>query len=1252
MLRSASYATSAPASFKFPNASAIFDSGCSTTTFNHKGFFDKVEIIDRQIQTADSTISVTHAGPVPPFFEAFYIPGLHTNLISMSDLDDLGVSMHIENGKLTCIYNGKAIFEVDKKNSLWKARADKMLECLQRSIGTQASDNWSRARQAGSTVQSFNSDVSLLVNSSAAIEAFLSLWHKRLFHRNIADLCKAIIQSRIIVGDVSQLKLQYRSQMTENVCDSCAKSKSHAFPKPAASKQGQLPRPRRQQRVVTVPQSSDRAIAISGFDESIEHPGGFKAGVVSTDLTGPYSVRTLKGNYVGNQVFLEIDSKYAYIYFYRNKSDAIKNLKSLVDFDLKKQRMRLSSYHSDGARELCGVEVQKYLASIGAQSTWISADVPQENGFSERHFRTECEQSQASMLYARYLPKSLWNFAKSAFTHVYNRFPTETSKGWMSPYEHKKGKAPDVSHLRIWGSKCYADIALSHRRKDFAPRAQVGYLVGYSEIQRDAYQIWVPETNRIVVSRSVVFDEAIPQGDVDFAKDPYWREVRQFAKRVVAKKRDEGDFYYLVDLIFFDPDIDSECLVKEIRIQNKYIVAVYVCLKDGIETGKSSSMHVADVEKLLGIHMSEDYEVEEENAGSARALTILSSLSHSINQAQIVSVQQDLDMPMRSQSSAEKSHVEERNALSQETSPTAAGGYLGFAERGVSTSSRDELKGRLILTQAFRTDSPYGSETPRVGADSTISLVVEVPHFKGALYTFANDYVARKDPVTVKEAMSGSLANRWKQAIATEISNIKDRGVVEEVVAPSDLRNIIGCKFVFKTKMKHGELDKYKARLVARGFTQVEELDYNETFAPVARMNTLRIYLKKSVDLGHFRVTIDFVAAFLNSDLSEELYMEAPDGWLVKPGHVLRLRKAIYGLKQAGRNWYQLLCDYLVGKEGFVKCLSEHCVFTKENGRIMMIVYVDDAIISSLVEAEATDLVARIQQYFELGEIGPLSWYLGSAIEDSGSSVRMSQKDYIEKMLKRYNYEQLGVQETPMIEKYAIVRSPEDELFTEFDMKSKIGSLMFAAVCTRPDIAFAVSYLARFTNHPSQLVCQAIVRVFAYLKGTKSMAITFVREDGVPPTVYCDSDYAGDVNDCKSTSGILVMIGSSPVSWYSSKQTLTAQSTTDAEIVGMNQAAKEIVWLRNLFREMHLELFQPTKLKCDNTSSMKLAFNPVFHKRTKHIMVKFQYLVEQLEANEITLEYVKSALNLADFFTKSLTIKVFRNLRDLIGLKV
>jgi hypothetical protein len=239
-------------------------------------------------------------------------------------------------------------------------------------------------------------------------------------------------------------------------------------------------------------------------------------------------------------------------------------------------------------------------------------------------------------------------------------------------------------------------------------------------------------------------------------------------------------------------------------------------------------------------------------------------------------------------------------------------------------------------------------------------------------------------------------------------------------------------------------------------------------------------------------------------------------------------------------------------------------------------------------------------------------------------------------MLKRYNYEQLNAEETPMVERYAIVKDPEDELFEDFEIKSKIGSLMFAAVCTRPDIMFAVSYLARFSNHPSREVCQAVIRVFKYLSGTAELGITFRREDGAKPLVYCDSDYGGDANDFKSTSGIAVFIGSTLVCWYSSKQTTTAQSSCDAEIVSMNLASKEIVWVRNLLEEMGFKLHEPTKLMCDNQSAIKLGYNPVFHKRTKHIMIKIAFLVEQLQIDILILEYVKSKENWSDGFTKAL----------------
>jgi hypothetical protein len=212
------------------------------------------------------------------------------------------------------------------------------------------------------------------------------------------------------------------------------------------------------------------------------------------------------------------------------------------------------------------------------------------------------------------------------------------------------------------------------------------------------------------------------------------------------------------------------------------------------------------------------------------------------------------------------------------------------------------------------------------------------------------------------------------------------------------------------------------------------------------------------------------------------------------------------------------------------------------------------------------------------------------AINDKGTSIKLSQRDYVDKMLTKYLYEELSTEETPMIEKYQIDKDPEDEFFFhEFDIRSKIGSLMFASVCTRPDITFAVSYLARFMNHPSRQVCIAITRVFRYLKGTADLGITIKKEDGARPLVYCDADYAGDTTDYKSTSGVLVMIGTTPVCWYSSKQTSTAQSTTDAEIVSMNLVTKKIVWIRILLKEMGITIAQTTRLLCDNQSANMLA---------------------------------------------------------------
>jgi len=439
--------------------------------------------------------------------------------------------------------------------------------------------------------------------------------------------------------------------------------------------------------------------------------------------------------------------------------------------------------------------------------------------------------------------------------------------------------------------------------------------------------------------------------------------------------------------------------------------------------------------------------------------------------------------------------------------------------------------------------------------------------------------------------------------------------------------------------------------LVAKGYSQVAIRDYNGTFSPVARMNSLRIFIKISVARGHKRRSIDFTAAFLQAELPEEIYLETPEGMHCREGSVLKLLKSIYGLKQAGRYWYVLLKTFLTEENNFKCCASDHCIFTNTDLSIMILIYVDDVIISASSTELIDVLIKKLRGKFEIGEEGSLDYYLGMSVDDTvPNRLILSQYHYIEKILSKYGYDQLEAIETPMVEGLSLSKNPDDVLYEDFDIKSKIGSLMFAMVCTRPDICYAVSYLARFTNHPSKEVCIAISRVFRYLLGTKNLGTVINREISSDLTVYCDSDFAGDVSDYKSTSGVLVRIGTTPVCWYSSKQSITAQSSTDAEIIAMNFAAKEVVWIRGLLSELGMDMSIPTRLLCDNQSAIKLAHNPVFHKRTKHIMLKFAFLVEQLNLDTIILEFVKSADNLADMMTKGQ--KAVHFLRNVLKLNL
>jgi len=239
-------------------------------------------------------------------------------------------------------------------------------------------------------------------------------------------------------------------------------------------------------------------------------------------------------------------------------------------------------------------------------------------------------------------------------------------------------------------------------------------------------------------------------------------------------------------------------------------------------------------------------------------------------------------------------------------------------------------------------------------------------------------------------------------------------------------------------------------------------------------------------------------------------------------------------------------------------------------------------------------------------------------------------------MLKKYQVDPDHQEDTPMNEKTKLIKDSSDELFHDFDLKGKIGSLMYLSVCTRPDICYAVSSIARMSNHPSKEVCKAVNHLFAYLNRNRDVGLLLKKEVNSEVVAWSDSDYAGDPNDHKSTSGIAVFLGCMIICWYCSKQSTTAQSSTDAEAISMNFATKEVVWIRGFLNELGVDMKLPTRMKGDNLAAIMLSRNPMFHKRTKHIIVKIAYMQEMVKESVTLWEHIGTNDNIADMFTKPL----------------
>ena len=501
----------------------------------------------------------------------------------------------------------------------------------------------------------------------------------------------------------------------------------------------------------------------------------------------------------------------------------------------------------------------------------------------------------------------------------------------------------------------------------------------------------------------------------------------------------------------------------------------------------------------------------------------------------------------------------------------------------------------------------------------------------------------------------------FQGAEGRELKCLKIHGTYRIVKRPKG-RKPITCRWCYDVKRDaDNNIVVYKARLVAHGFKQQAGVDYTETFSAVAQLKSFRLTVALSQLLGLRMTQIDISSAFLHGDLEEEIYMEYPPGYPGADGTCLKLLKGLYGLRQAGRIWNQKFIGTLKDM-GFEPLVSDSQVLKLRRGKSFFVIglHVDDATFATNDEGLRREVLKKLEEKFLVKDLGELSYYLGIKVVKGQDTMQLLQDAYLQKVLERFNLADANAVPTPGAPGQQLSKQDcPDDVEEQQEMAKKpfralVGSLMYAYVSSRPDIGAALTKVAAFCQNPGGPHWIAAKRVLRYLLGTVGTAVTYrgrlKKGDKVQIRVYCDSDWAQDKDDRKSTSGWVAMVAGGPVSWKCKKQPTRAMSSCEAEFISLSDATKEVLWMTYFLDELQIPYETPT-IFTDSKSAMEWSKNACHHQRTKHVALKYFFVRDEVTSRRVKVAYISTKDNVADLLTKNTTIGVYKYLQPkLMGL--
>ena len=1184
------------------------------------------EVGETSIDTDDALLNLR---------DVIFVPGFKVNLISVSKLTDIGLRVIYEGDRAVITdLDGMTLFTAKKRRNLFLIESiDEMNRSYERendrnnninnnnnyddvnnnnALENKTKTKTERVRFAqafttnNNNNNNQNNDISkeklerLMIRKQNYMTE-LRLMHERYGHISYTKLMNIITHNS--VDDISEslkdkkLLRECTNEMIKSECEGCLKGKMSRLPMKGV------------------------------VDYKVSQP----MDLWTVDVVGPLKTETLLGHkYV--LVIVDVFTRFVFVSLMKTKSETAAYLLNKIKLCQTQTNRKLKRLHSDGGKEIVNNEVSEYLKNNGTQQSLTTPHTPQHNGIVERANRSLMNMAK-SMMYHCGSHLSLWGDAIVLSAYLI-RMSLTNAHATCTPSELWSHLRPSIKHLHVFGCNAYYHIHKNNRDEKLSENAKIAIFVGYDETNSTYYKLYDVNENKYVVTRDVKFY------DTSFTEMKKMKESDENVYTMNRKRNrnemsnDDGlpddvtddmlEQLFMTDHAHHDSSASSSTNSEQPLASSSANSPPVVSLSDytHVNTEKQKQKN------------NENNENVNSNDTNTSVVSLRGSMSRSMNRSKNESDDEGASEDRRMNRNKNKRN-NKRNKRKNDDS-----------ENHGEKENENENENESV------------SELPRKrGRPRKVNIVAAAVENRRNEIDASNSDENDDDefiPATYNEAISCNEKNEWNKAIDDEVrAHMKNK--TWSVVERNENMNVIDTKWVFtKKRDENGVVKRFKARLVARGFHQQYGIDYKETFAPVIKLKSIRLIIALSATTKTKRklAQLDVKTAFLNATVREDIYVSVPKGLEIGANKVLKLNKALYGIKQAPHEWNNEIDAFIISLN-FHKCVKDTCVYVKmseTNNIIVLGLFVDDMIISyaSVDENEWLEVKNRLLGKYELSDIGEAKVIVGMRLTKKNGYLYVDQRAYVKEKLEEFNINECREVYTPG-DVNIMLNDSKGEVNKHTYMQIS-GSLIYA-LHTRPDIAHATNLVCRFSQKPNATHLRAAKRVLKYLKDTANYGLRYRNDENkygneCVITGFSDADWAGEKCDRKSTTGYCVYVNDNLISWNTKKQQSVALSTAEAELMAIVETVREVEWLSMLLTEMGYRVKKPSTIWCDNVAAISITQHDSDHDRTKHIDIRICYIRDIVKKGGIVVKWIESGKQTADIFTKTVRPQVFLTHRN------